>query len=286
MNNLKEKMHISVVGLGLIGGSFCRAIKAHTDHICFGLDVDKKAISLALNENVIDGEITSDGLKKCDLNIICLHPKETIDFILNHIKDFKPGSIVMDVCGVKEIIINSVDKPLYDNGIAFVGTHPMAGNENSGFGASTDTLFNGGSFIITPSKLTLEDKIKTVKKLAVDIKFGEIVLSTPEKHDEIIAYTSQLAHIVSSSYVKSPTLKDEYGFSANSFQDLTRVAKLNEDMWTDLFMLNEKPLLYELNTIISHLTEYRDAISKKDYTTLKSLLKQGRIIKENHLKQK
>lgn len=284
MNDFIKPMQISVVGLGLIGGSFCRAIKANTNHICYGFDVDQKTINSALSENVIDSSISAAELNKCDINIICLHPKETIDFILTHISDFKPDSIVMDVCGVKKIIVDNVDKPLYDNGIAFVGTHPMAGNENSGFSASTDKLFTGRSFIITPTELTKKDKIEILKNLAIDLKFSEIVFTTPKKHDEIIAYTSQLAHIVSSSYVKSPTLQDEHGFSANSFQDLTRVAKLNENMWSDLFMMNSESLLNEIDIIISHLEEYRDAISQDDYTKLNSLLKQGRIIKEKHLK--
>lgn len=284
MNDFKEPMQISVVGLGLIGGSLCRAIKMHTNHKCFGLDLDEKTINAAIKKNAIDGAISSAELNKCDITIVCLHPKETIDFILNHISDFKPGSIVMDVCGIKGIVVDSVDKPLFDKGIAFVGTHPMAGNENSGFGASSDTLFDGRSFIITPSSITAKDKIETVKKLAIDLKFGEIVFSTPKKHDEIIAYTSQLAHVVSNAYVKSPTLQDEHGFSANSFLDLTRVAKLNEDMWSHLFLMNKEPLIYEIDILISHLEEYRDAISKNDYAKLHSLLKQGRIIKENHLK--
>ena len=162
----------------------------------------------------------------------------------------------------------------------FVGVHPMAGREFSGFDYSTDTLFDNASFIVTPTDNTPQIAVDLLSTLAGSIGFGKVVVTSPEKHDKVIAYTSQLAHIVSNAYVKSPSVHDFNGFSAGSFMDLTRVAKLNEDMWTSLFMCNKEALLYEINYIIDSITEYRDAIEKEDKERLCELLRDGRILKE------
>ena len=156
----------------------------------------------------------------------------------------------------------------------------MAGREFSGFAYSVDNLFEKASFIMTPTESTPAQVVKTVSDFALECGFAKVVVSNTQEHDEIIAFTSQLAHVVSSSYVKSPSLMRQAGFSAGSFKDLTRVAKLNEDMWTPLFLMNQKPLVSELDSIITHLTEYRNAIAHSDADTLHELLKQGRELKE------
>ena len=275
-------MKISVVGLGLIGGSFARAIKAYTPHVCLGVEkeLDSKAVQMALHADAIDQAITPKQLGEADLSIVCLHPQGIIDFIKENRGYFKKGSIVIDTGGVKGAIVNEVADVLKEEGVIFMGAHPMAGREFSGFAYSKADLYKGASLILTPDESVPEEAKKLVEGLALDLKFGRIVYTTPEEHDRTIAFTSQLAHVISSAYIKSPTVKKESGFSAGSFKDLTRVAKLNENMWTDLFFMNREALLYELDTIMEGLAEYREALDQMDGDRMRSLLKDGRILKE------
>lgn len=273
-------MNIAVIGLGLIGGSMCKCLKKHTFHHIMGFDMDKDTVRKALEQNAIDEEITADRLSEANLTIICLYPKAICEFVKTNAEKFKKGSIVIDTCGVKKMIVDNCTPILSEHNVLFVGTHPMAGREFSGFDYSTDDLFDNASFIITPSETTPQIAIDLLSTLAGSIGFSKAVISTPEKHDQVIAYTSQLAHIVSNAYVKSPSVLEFNGFSAGSFMDLTRVAKLNEDMWTSLFMCNKEALLNELNQIIKSISEYRDAISTDNYELLHELLKNGRILKE------
>lgn len=159
----------------------------------------------------------------------------------------------------------------------------MAGREFSGYDYALDHLFDRASMIITPTEQTSAQAVKDVASLAEIMHFKKVVISSPERHDQIIAFTSQLAHVVSNAYIKSPSSQYYDGFSAGSFLDLTRVAKLNENMWTDLFMMNKEPLLFEIDTIIDHLCEYRDALRKNDNDSLRQLLKDGRELKEKSL---
>lgn len=275
-------MKIAVVGLGLIGGSFCKAIKAYTNHTCLGVgrSINSKAVQLALHADAIDQAIIPDELGQVDLTIVCLHPQGIIDFILENQQQFRPGSIVIDAGGVKESIVSAVNDVLRERGVTFIGAHPMAGREFSGFAYSLPDLYKGASLILTPVGDVPEEAKKTVEQLARDLKFGRIVYTTPQEHDKTIAFTSQLAHVVSSAYIKSPTVKNESGFSAGSFKDLTRVAKLNEDMWTELFMMNKPALLFEIDNIIQELQNYRNALTEGDAQTMHDLLRDGRELKE------
>ncbi len=279
-------MKIGIVGMGLIGGSLAKSIKKNTGYSCFGLDINRAPIAGALAQEAIDGEITADELAGCDVVIICLHPRQTIDFIIENRSKFRKGGIVLDTCGVKREIVSAVEKPLSEEGVIFLGCHPMAGREFSGFAYSVDNLFEKASFIITPTDDTPIKAVREISNLAYEIGFAKVVVATAEEHDSVIAFTSQLAHIVSSSYVKSPSLLKQSGFSAGSFKDLTRVAKLNEDMWTALFLMNAQPLVFEIDCIIKRLTEYRDAIASADEQTLHDLLKDGRELKELSQNQK
>ncbi len=275
-------MKIAVVGLGLIGGSFCKAIKVYTNHTCLGVgrSINSKAVQLALHADAIDQAIIPEELGQVDLTIVCLHPQGIIDFILENQQQFRPGSIVIDAGGVKESIVSAVNDVLRERGVTFIGAHPMAGREFSGFAYSLPDLYKGASLILTPVGDVPEDAKKTVEQLARDLKFGRIVYTTPQEHDKTIAFTSQLAHVVSSAYIKSPTVKNESGFSAGSFKDLTRVAKLNEDMWTELFMMNKPALLFEIDNIIQELQNYRNALTEGDVQTMHDLLRDGRELKE------
>ena len=273
-------MKIGIVGLGLIGGSLAKAIKKNTEHSCYALDIDRAAIAGAAAQEAIDGEMTVDELHSCDVVMICLHPAQTINFMIENKEHFKKGGIVIDTCGVKRSIVEAVEKPLADEGVLFIGCHPMAGREFSGFAYAVDNLFERASFIMTPSDLTPVKAVREISQLAYEIGFAKVVTATAEEHDRVIAFTSQLAHVVSSAYVKSPNLLKQSGFSAGSFKDLTRVAKLNENMWTELFLMNKQPLVDEIDCIIARLKEYRDAISAEDADTLRDLLKAGRELKE------
>lgn len=275
-----DYMKIAIVGLGLIGGSLAKAIKKNTNYICYAIDIDKKTIRSAIEQEAIDGEITVEEIHICDIVIVCLYPELTLDFITNNADKFKKGGIVVDTCGVKGEIVYTCEKALNENGVQFVGGHPMAGREFSGFDYAVDNLFDKASFIITETENTPTQLVATVGNLAYEIGFRKVVISTPQEHDRVIAFTSQLAHIVSNAYVKSPSLTKQSGFSAGSFKDLTRVAKLNEEMWASLFMLNKKPLIDELNHITQCLEEYKKALENDDKDGLKLLLKNGRELKE------
>ena len=276
-------MNIAVVGLGLIGGSFCKALKKHTFHHIMGIDTSKEAIQKALDYGAIDEEITPDRLNEANLTIICLYPQAIVNFVRDNAEKFKKGGIVIDSCGIKEYVVKECTPILDAQGVIFVGTHPMAGREFSGFDYSQDDLFKGASFIITPTENTPQIAVDLLQTLAGSIEFGKAVVSTPQKHDEVIAYTSQLAHVVSNAYVKSPTMLNYDGFSAGSFQDLTRVAKLNEFMWSELFTCNKTALLNEINCILEHITEYRDAIVNEDTEKLTEILRNGRELKEKSI---
>ena len=273
-------MKIQVVGLGLMGGSLCKAIRRYTDHTVLGMDLDEKTLEKALEQGAIHEIGTAETLSEADLAIVCLYPEGTIRFLLDNGERFRKGGLVCDICGVKSAVVKAASGPLNRLGVRFVGCHPMAGREFSGFDYARADLFDGASFILTPDEHTDPSAVAELEAFARSIGFGQTVTAPPEEHDRIITATSQLAHVVSNAYMKSPTLQKEAGFSAGSYLDLTRVAKLNEEMWTSLFLLNREALLYEVDTIMEHLSQYRDALNRQDAPGLRELLKEGRLLKE------
>lgn len=277
-----RQLKIGVIGLGLIGGSFCKAIKSKTSHICLGYDLNKETCEKAVAAGAVDGLLTlPEGLKAgLDLVIVCLHPRQTIAFLTDHAGDFSPETLVIDSCGVKQSILDGALPALQAAGIPFIGAHPMAGREFSGFDYALADLYVGASLILTPPEGSNPAHMALLEELAVELGFRQVVKTTPAQHDATIAFTSQLAHVLSNAYVKSPTLWNQSGFSAGSFQDLSRVAKLDEQMWTDLFLMNRDALLTELNIVINNLQQYADALAASDAAALKSLLRDGRERKE------
>ena len=189
-------MEIAVIGLGLIGGSICKAIKKNTNHVIYGFDIDRNVIDAALEALAINDTLNDKDLYKADITFVCLYPMETITYIKNNIKNFKKGSIVCDVCGIKKYITDELEDILNQSGINFIGTHPMAGKEFSGYDYSDDKIFEKASFIITETSNSSKDAIKQVETLAKEMGFAKIVFSTPAEHDRIISFTSQLAHVV------------------------------------------------------------------------------------------
>lgn len=276
-------MKILIIGLGLIGGSLCKAITSKTQHTVYGYDHDKNVLLKAQNAGCITKTLQPENFSEADITAVCLPPQAAVAFAEKYMHCFRPDSVMFDVCGVKESIVSGITQQAIKYNIRYIGAHPMAGREFGGFDYSVGNLFENRSFIVTPTEDSDQNAVDTVTSLAKEIGFTRIVTTTPKQHDRTIAYTSQLAHVVSSAYVKSPTIENESGFTAGSFQDMTRIATVNENMWTDLFMENQKALLRELDTLIGSLSEYRNAIRHSDKNTLRELLKEGRLIKEKDL---
>ena len=272
-------MQIGIVGLGLIGGSFARAIKEQTDHTVLAYDIDRSTILGASLIGAIDGELDDTALANCDLLLLSLYPQAVIDYVTSHASQIKPDTIVIDCCGVKRVVCEPLCKLAKDRGFHFLGGHPMAGTQFWGFSHARASLFKGASMILTTDGVNDIRVLETVKTFFLALGFEKLTFTTAEEHDEIIAYTSQLAHIVSNAYVKSPTAMVRKGFSAGSYRDMTRVAKLNVDMWTELFLENGDNLTKELELLIDHLQEYRDALQERNEIKLRQLLEDGRQTK-------
>ncbi len=278
-------MQILVVGMGLIGGSFCKSIKASTKHKAFGADIQKEVLLDALKDGVIDGVGTmEDGTY--DMIIVCLHQRIAIEMIQHALPKLKKGTILVDTCGLKGKMVRDLTYHCQKAGVHYVGTHPMAGREKSGYYASIPTLFQNANLIVTPVDDTNEKALGTVKQLAKEMGFGQIVTATPMWHDNMIAYTSQLAHVVSSAYVKDFCMDDALSFSGGSFQDMTRVATMDESMWSALFLDNRDNLLYHLDLLIENLTDYRDALKQRDQERLEYLIAEGRKIQEENVRKR
>ena len=273
-------MIFGIVGLGLIGGSLARSIKFHSDHTVLGTDINETALLQARMVNAIDGELTEDGVGRCDVTLVALYPQAAVEWIKAHLDAFRPGSLVIDCCGVKRFVCGQLFPAFEGKQAVFIGGHPMAGRERSGFSYAQDDLFENASMILAPAPGTDVETIRRAKEIFLSIGFGRVRFTTPLEHDEMIAFTSQLAHVVSSAYVKTPLAPKHRGFSAGSFRDMTRVARLNETMWTELFLENDDLLLRETETLIQRLTEYRDALAARDEEGLRRLLREGREIKE------
>ena len=269
-------MNIGIIGLGLIGGSLAKSIKAQTAHSVFGIDLDNETMTLARLCGAIDGVLDKDTVSGCDLLFLALSPQAAIDWVKDNAKEISKSATVIDMCGVKRVVCKELSAVAEENGFAYIGGHPMAGKERGGFVNSSDDLFNGASMILTPDEKTDIAMLEQLKAFFTDLGFSNITFTTPEEHDSIIAYTSQLAHITSSAYVKSATAQVRQGFSAGSFKDMTRVARLDEVMWTELFLDNADHLSRELEGLIEHLNEYLAALKSGDADTLRQLLKDGK----------
>jgi prephenate dehydrogenase len=244
--------------MGLIGGSFEKAFRAA------GLDVrDLKAAS-------------SPEIGGCALVVVCLPPRLVAPWIKEHAGDFAAGAFVVDAAGVKGVVCRELADVARAARWTFVGGHPMAGKEVSGYANSDAALFRGASMILTPYEWTPPDAVERLKELLAPVGFGRFVVTDPAHHDEMIAYTSQLAHVVSSAYIQDPLAQDHAGYSAGSFRDMTRVARLDPDIWTELFLANRDALLVTLEGLVARLDAYRAALAARDADALRALLAAGR----------
>lgn len=269
-------MKIGVIGLGLIGGSLAKTLKKRTDHVILGMDRSRTVMQKAKLLDVTHGELTEDGISDCDMLLIATWPQGAVEYVRSHANGIRKGATVIDVCGVKRAICEPLWKIAKENGFLFVGGHPMAGVERSGLEYATDTMFDRASMILTPPRDSTIQTLAKLKAFFLELGFGRVVITTPEEHDQVIAYTSQLPHVVASAYVRSPLMLGHHGFSAGSFRDMSRVASVDENLWTQLFLQNREPLLEELDGLIARLTEYRDALRDGQEDALRGLLREGR----------
>ena len=268
-------MKVGIIGLGLIGGSLGRAIVKKTDCTVYAFDIDKHALIEGKLLNAFHYELEKEKVKELDMLFFSLYPEALEKSLSEFCPLLKDGAIVLDCCGNKRRVVNQMQElakkfPHLD----FISTHPMAGREFSGISHSTINLFDKASMILVPVKADLK-RIKEVKEFVLSLGFGNVVISTAENHDKIIAFTSQLAHLVSSSYIKSPTASEFMGFSAGSFRDMTRVARLSPEMWAQLTVDNADFLTGEIDNLIESLTEYKNALKNKDKQKMKELLSDG-----------
>ena len=272
-------MKIVISGLGIIGGSYAKAIKKYTDHTVIGINRSKKPIEMALECGAIDREGTVEDLKDADMLIIGTYPKYAVEFIRENGKYINKDCIVTDTSGIKTAICYDMVRLSEEFGFTFVGTHPMAGKETNGFESSDADLFQNASCIIVPCKAN-KKAIQTVTAFVRSIGFTQTPIVTPKVHDRMIAFTSQVPHALACAYVLSPLCKNHKGFSAGSYRDVSRVAKINAEMWTELFLENKDPLVSELDTLLDNLYRLRNSIANNDSQSIYEQLMEGRKVKE------
>ncbi len=264
---------IAVVGMGIIGGSLAGAL-TKAGYTVDGFSRSKKSIEMALEKGYI--QKAGDNLSAYDVVFLAVPPKATLDYLDK--ATFKDGALVTDICGVKQAMEDIVyEKP---RNYRYVGIHPMAGKETSGIASASPDLFQGANIIIAVGKNTQTKDINEIKEYVTAMNFGRIVECTAKEHDKKIALTSQLAHIVSYAYVKSPEVHGSNGFTGGSFQDMTRIAGVDENVCTPLYAYNRQNIVSELSGLIEHLTVYLDALRSEDDEALSNALKEGRLIRE------
>ena len=272
------KKNVVIIGLGLIGGSLAKAFQKYSECSVSGMDRDPAVLEAALKSGAIDGVAGEKELREADILYLCLYPQADIDFIQAHGSQISPHCIVTDTCGIKREICAHLPQLAEQFGFTFVGGHPMAGKEQNGFAASDADLFDGASYILVPCGAP-QRAVDTLKALAIELGFGGTVVTTPEHHDTMIAYTSQLPHVLACAYVMSPCCPQHNGFSAGSYRDVSRVARINEVLWTELFLDNADALTGELDILIDNITRISEAVKQRDADALRGLLRQGRLIK-------
>ena len=271
---------IVVAGLGLEGGSMAKALKQHTDHLVYGWNRTCSVAEQALADGAIDGIADDEILAKCDLLIAVLYPEATIDYLKRVIPLMKEGAQVVDMVGIKSAVVSAVTPVALAHGVHYCGGHPMSGQPKAGYGQSYADLFNGASMILVPTDATAEGDVENLGALFRQVGFGRIKVCDAQTHDRMIAHTSQLSHVVSNCYVKSPASAEYIGYAGGSYRDMTRVAYLNEKVWSELFLLNRECLMEEIDQLIGHISEVRAAVEAGDRTQLEAVLREGREAKE------
>lgn len=272
-------MTVGIVGLGLIGGSFAKAFH-EAGHSVLAFNRNRSVLDFAVMSGAVDGELDENSISGCELVLVCIYPEAAIEYLEKMGPHIGKKPVVIDCCGTKRVVCSACFPLAEKHGFCYLGGHPMAGTHQSGFKYARANLYHGAPMVIVPPRFDDIELLDRVKQLLAPAGFGSISVTTAEKHDEMIAFTSQLAHVVSNAYIKSPTAGLHKGFSAGSYKDMTRVAWLNPRMWAELFMENSDFLGRELDTIIENLLRYKAAMDSGDMEGLVSLLDEGRRRKE------
>ena len=272
-------MTAGIVGLGLIGGSLAKAYHEAGERV-LAHDIDRDVLSFAVISGAVDEALTDETMAECDVILLAVRPAAAVEWLKNHAAKIDKHTVVIDCCGTKRKVCAACFPIAEQYGITYLGGHPMAGTQFSGFKYAKANLFVGAPMVLVPPRFDDIELLSHVKDLLSPAGFGSYSVTTAEQHDEMIAFTSQLAHVVSNAYIKSPTANAHKGFSAGSYKDLTRVAWLNAPMWAELFLENGDFLAQELDWLIASLTEYRDAITQNDLPRLQQLLEDGKRRKE------
>ena len=272
-------MRVGILGLGLIGGSMARAY-AMEGHTVLAREINEQMLSFAMLAGAVHEELNCNTVPTCDLIILAIYPGGSAAWLEEHAHLISSAALVIDLCGIKREICNRCFPLAEKYGFTFVGGHPMAGSQFSGFKYSRADLFEGQPMVLVPPKFDDMDLLDQCKTALSPCRFGSFSVTTAENHDRMIAFTSQMPHILSNAFIKSPTALEHKGFSAGSYRDLTRVAWLNPQMWAELFLENKDFTLYELETYIMHLNAYKKALEEADLDALIQLLDEGKRRKE------
>ena len=272
-------MNVGILGLGLIGGSLARAYSkaGHTVYVC---DKDASTADFAELAGISHGKLNIETVPSCDLILLAVYTGAAIRWLEEHAQYCRNSCTVIDCCGIKTEICNSGFRLAKQHGFTFVGGHPMAGSHFSGFKYSRSNLFQGAPMVLVPPRYDDPELLSNLKMLLAPCGFGSFSVTTAQEHDSMIAFTSQMPHIISNAYIKSPTALNHKGFSAGSYKDLTRVAWLNPQMWAELFLSNRENILKEIDLYIHNLTKYKEAIASNNEQDLIALLDEGRKRKE------
>ena len=272
-------MTVGILGLGLIGGSLARAY-ALEGHTVYAAEKDETILSFAMLAGAVHGRLEEKTISLCDLILLAIYPGGSAAWLEENGASIAPSTLVLDCCGIKEEVCRRCFPVAEKYGFSFVGGHPMAGSQFSGFKYSRADLFQGAPMVLVPPVFDDIRLLDRVKSILAPCRFGSFSVTTAQDHDRMIAFTSQMPHILSNAFIKSPTALEHKGFSAGSYRDLTRVAWLNAGMWAELFLENKNNLLAELDGYIGHLTQYRDALALDDRPRLERLLEEGTKRKE------
>lgn len=272
-------MKVGILGLGLIGGSLARAY-AIAGHTVYAIQRSESMLSFAMLAGAVHGKLNEETIPKCDLLLLSIYPGGCADWMEKNAPLISKNALVIDCCGIKREVCRRCFPLAEKYGFTFVGGHPMAGSQFSGFKYSRSTLFQGQPMVLVPPRFDDMELLDRCKTALASCEFGSFSVTTAEDHDKMIAFTSQMPHILSNAFIKSPTALRHKGFSAGSYKDLTRVAWLNAPMWAELFMENKNNVLSELDFYIESLKAYRDAISEDNMDKLTALLEEGKRRKE------
>lgn len=272
-------MTVGIVGLGLIGGSFAKAYHASGERV-LAQDIDRDVLSFAVISSAVDEELIDETMAECDLILLAVCPAAAVEWLQKNAPKIASHTIVIDCCGTKRTVCAACFPIAAQYGITYLGGHPMAGTQFSGFKYAKADLYHGAPMVLVPPRFDDIELLGRVKDLLTPAGFGSYSVTTAEQHDEMIAFTSQLAHVASNAYIKSPTAKKHKGFSAGSYKDMTRVAWLAPRMWAELFLENRDFLLKEIDCYIEHLSQYKAAMEQNDEEELIRLLDEGKKRKE------